>query len=329
MTKINSQQVKLQHYVPQFHLRNFTIKKRKNHLLYCIDRLEEREFRTNVRNIAGENYFYEGKGEQELEKDLSLLESQSSRIIRTIIKKQKLSVLSQEDREILASYILKQGMRTKDDRETLLVLGNHVKKHMAISGGMDKKLNISPEKLLNIIDDSDDSDDIKEVHKRMLTDENLFKFVEPISDKLSWRLLVNKTKTPFLISDNPLTRFNPIIYEGNGGLLSRGINLYLPLNSKISLLLIDPPNLHVNYPNNSIQKIYDEGGIRFANILQIYGSQRHIFSHSSDFSFVKQVIKNDSSLKMDKNRTKGLLNQFGDRVYEAVNNIDPRLYKVR
>jgi hypothetical protein len=86
MTKIKSEQVRLQHYVPQFFLRNFTIKKGKNHFIYCFDRFEEKEFRTNVRNIACENYFYEEKGKQNLEKNLSLLESQSSKIIREIIK---------------------------------------------------------------------------------------------------------------------------------------------------------------------------------------------------------------------------------------------------
>lgn len=326
MTKKKPQTVKLQHYVPQFYLRNFSVKKGKNNSIYCFDKFEDREFRQNVKNIACENYFYEDKGKQDLESDLSILEHDSSKIIRQIIITKNLNILGRKERETLALFILKQSMRTKDNRESLLLMGKMVKKHMAISEELDRKLNISIEELEGIIDDLDDEDEIKKVHKGMLSDDNLSRFVKPISKDLNWILYLNDTETPYLTSDNPVARFNPLDYQGNGGVLSRGINLYLPLNSKISLCLADPPNLYHKIPNNTVITLSDDRTINFQNVIQVIDSYRHIFSHNNDFSLVKEMIKNDPTLKLEKDRAGSYVSEFGDAVYESFNNIDRRLY---
>jgi len=47
---------KLQHYVPQFILRNFTTG--KGNQIFVFDKQEEVAFKTNIRNIASESGFY-------------------------------------------------------------------------------------------------------------------------------------------------------------------------------------------------------------------------------------------------------------------------------
>jgi hypothetical protein len=51
--------VKLQHYVPQFYLKNFASKNKKTYSINCFDKINEKQFTSNVTNIACESYFYD------------------------------------------------------------------------------------------------------------------------------------------------------------------------------------------------------------------------------------------------------------------------------
>ena len=49
---------KLQHYVAQCYLRAFAAQGGKHPNIWCYDKVEKRAFKTNVKNVAGERYFY-------------------------------------------------------------------------------------------------------------------------------------------------------------------------------------------------------------------------------------------------------------------------------
>lgn len=48
--------IKLEHYVPQFYLKNFSIKN-EGKALYCFDKCTSSRFIADIHNIASEKYF--------------------------------------------------------------------------------------------------------------------------------------------------------------------------------------------------------------------------------------------------------------------------------
>jgi len=50
---------KIQHYVPQFILKNFCLN--ENNQIYVFDKKTEKVFTTNIENVAAENGFYNFK----------------------------------------------------------------------------------------------------------------------------------------------------------------------------------------------------------------------------------------------------------------------------
>jgi hypothetical protein len=88
------QRTKLQHYVPQFLLRNFA--SGKQHRLYVFDKLNGRSFNSNPRNVAAESGFYDfvhaGK-QRTVEPFMARMETTVSRVIGSIVSRESLGHL--------------------------------------------------------------------------------------------------------------------------------------------------------------------------------------------------------------------------------------------
>jgi hypothetical protein len=113
---------------------------------------------------------------------------------------------------------------------------------------------------------------------------------------MKWILFLNKTNFPYWTSDNPVSRYNPIDQSpfGNLGLLSKGIQIYFPLSTKLSLCLCDP-NMYHSFPE--VYEVKNEQNVVFENHLQVKSSTRHIFSIDQDFSLAERMIKSTPELK--------------------------------
>lgn len=281
--------VRLQHYVPQFYLRNFALKKKKKYLINCFDKIAEKSFTSNVANIACESYFYDKGDFQPLEKELGTLETKSSKIIRKIVKSKDLNILNDSERKVLSEFIATQDIRT---RESIKDLENSVKAEL-----LKREVNISPEEAKKIIEESYDENLTKDVHRMMLSKESISQFVEPIS-KMIWILYLNQTEIPFWISDHPVNRYNHFDLSpyGNMGLLSPGINIYFPITPKISLFLADPKVFDKHLSDNTTDILSDVENIIFQNHLQAIHSYKHVLSNNEDFSLLKEMVKDNPQL---------------------------------
>jgi hypothetical protein len=109
---------KIQHYVPQFLLRNFGNGKKDQVWVY--DKSSTRSFPSNTKNVASESRFYdfEYKGQPlSIEPWLSELEGHAKSVISTILEADSLSSLAGEQKHVLASFLAVQLTRTKTFRE--------------------------------------------------------------------------------------------------------------------------------------------------------------------------------------------------------------------
>lgn len=321
MSEKNKNTVKIQHYVPQFILRNFCVGGKKQ--LFAFDKKEEKSFKTNIKNIASENGFYdfeiEGK-ELSLEYPLSNLESNVSKIIHKIVSNEKLSVISDSEKRNLSFFLSVQKLRGTASRNMLTQMNNLIeKKLLAMNADLSKVKGFHKMK----------SDEVKRMSISMLVEANEY---APHYYNKAWFLYRSKPSNPFLISDNPvvlqnLNNFGPY---GNLGLAVKGIEIYFPISNTLTLAILCKSNeemfreVHEKY--HQLKKVipdivkvlkaspdyYDrlidslDKGIPFdisydpylnLNSLQVIFSSRYIYSSQNDFSFVEKMLKDDPSFK--------------------------------
>jgi hypothetical protein len=119
----------VQHYVPQFLLRNFCGGAKPK--IWAYDESTGKSFETNVRIIAGEREFYDvivGDATLSLEEGLSKLETQAGAVIDRIIDARSLGVLSEDDRALLAVFVSTQMQRGPNQRENILALNQELRR---------------------------------------------------------------------------------------------------------------------------------------------------------------------------------------------------------
>jgi len=276
--------IKLEHYVPQFYLRNFSVGN-NGKALFCFDKCTSKRFIVPVRNIACEKYFYDvTKADQLVEINLARIESKLGAAYDKLITKKDLNSLSWTDRVSLANFVAVQELRTREMRE---FLGDMVRQFTT---------KLSEHKL---------SDDIKkqlqEINKAEYPKEfqiRMFQNVKEFSDiilSMKWILIENNTKMLFWTSDHPINRYNPkkdIL--GNLGYLSSGIQIFFPLTPLLSLCLCDLVE-YFAYPEK--MKTDNIDNVIFENHLQVMWSTRFVLSQDDDFSLAENMLEKEPELR--------------------------------
>lgn len=309
---------KKQHYVPRFYLKGFCINGTEDQL-FLYDKESMKFTKTNIMNVAHENFFYDITEEQIIEKTLSLFESRFNIALKKVIEKESLDELTNEDKDVLAKFIAVQYLRTKEVRVDLKQTAEAVLNLVGKSNIPNFK-----EGDVEVVESS-----LTGVHLKIIF-ESFNYFSELFKDK-KWILNVNNSSTPYWTSDNPCAVHNdlePEPFRSNLGIDSKGFQLYFPLSSKLLLVLIDK-KMKVSDLSKArfvkdnekrerykkISKINDlpvadflpskqivgEEQITFANNLQIISSTRFIFSSSNDFSLADLYLS-EYPIHRDKNR---------------------------
>lgn len=279
--------IKIQHYVPRFYLSNFSMINGKNYLINCFSKSLPKKMIVNIRNICGEKYFYDISKDtnQLIEKRLGNFESKFNLVYNKVINIETLEYLTEDERITFAFFIATQWIRTKEQRETIKDMIKQLTKRLSR-----EKLSEELEKQLKRANTEEYS---KELHLSLL--EDLPEYVRIILS-MKWILFKNKTSIPYWTSDHPINLYNPIDLwpYGNIGLSCKGIQIFFPLNSNISICLCDP-KIYFLLPSK--YEITDVQNIIFQNHLQVKWSTSHIFSVNNDFSLAEKMIKENPELK--------------------------------
>jgi len=278
--------IKLEHYVPQFYLRNFSIKNYGKNV-YCFDKHTSSKFIADIGNIACEKHFYDfPKGSQSIEKNMAKIESALAVAYRKLVSSKDLYSLNWDERISMATLVAIQEIRTKEMREFLRDMIRQFTAKLS-KHKLSKEIRMQLERI-------NSAEYPREFQIRM------FKSVKEFSDiilSMKWILIENKTETLYWTSDHPINRFNPIKSQpplGNLGYLSRGIQIFFPLTPRLSLCLCDLVE-YFDYPEKI--KTDNVDNIIFQNHLQLRWSTRFIFSQDDDFSLAEKILKEEPSLK--------------------------------
>lgn len=227
---------KVQHYVPQFILRNFGNKKKRR--LHVFDKQNGCLFVTSVRNVACESRFYDFKFRSQtltLEPALSRIEDDAKPLFSRVLDEDSLSVLSEKERASLSIFFSIQFTRTRWYLEQWRSIPTMLGKKLRQMSESEESLK-GLERYLRIPDKNETT-----MGFTHMISEAPNNYAAQFANKI-WVLLKADRKHPFIIGDNPLALQNIIDMKphGNIGLAVRGIEIYFPLSPTRALALWCP-----------------------------------------------------------------------------------------
>ena len=219
-----------QHYVPQFYLRYFAFSPKKKTRVYTHDiHRNNRVFPNSIRNVAGEIGFYESSYGNSIESELADFEGKVASVWKKVTTV-ALGDLTQEDRIWIARFISVLMVRTLAAKETHQDLIDGIREHFVRYG-----MEVSP-KLTEQLKYLEETATESVVDQIKTSDQYV-----PILLGLTWILGTPPPGRSFPTSDNPVVKFNSLNPSALG-LLSPGIELHLPVSSKLVLVLADVPD---------------------------------------------------------------------------------------
>lgn len=293
---------KIQHYVPQMLMKHHATGNK--HHLFVFDKDKQISFKLNINRIACENSFYDyqnAEGIQSIENILSKLESTASPIFDKIDKHTSLKLISTEEAGIISLFLAIQFTRTKAFREMFRSVPKQLAQRMDSTCRDDTISTIIVEQLRAYAEEEIKCSSIEFII------ETAVEFSNILSRKL-WLLLKTSRSFPFIIGDNPIALQNSLhqssVLYGNLGLNAKGIEIYLPISPKISLLLLCPA--YAKMPMwNFIKNAYTNGTpltchtqhVLNQNSLQIANAERYVMSSINDFELARRMLKNNPNLK--------------------------------
>jgi hypothetical protein len=307
---------KIQHYVPQFLLRNFGNGKKDQVWVY--DKLSNRSFASNAKNVASENRFYDFEYKEQqlsIEPWLSKLENRAKLAIEGILKFDSSSTISDDHRLVMAEFLAVQLVRTKTFREEWIEFPKMLREHFLRSGDQVAS-GSQAEKLLRDLSKNES----KEQTSKMVVDAPKM-YAQHFLDK-DWALIATTKRVPFFLNDNPLVRQNMLDspHRGNLGLTSPGIEIYFPLSPTRALALWCPTLTNLVHRDAS-QRIssclpdpegiigmsaslrsgvplqFSPENVENLNSLQVTWSERYIFSTVDNFELARSMLEVNPRLR--------------------------------
>lgn len=330
-----------QHYVPQFILKNFA----KGNKTFVFDKQKVVSYSKSVRSVCSSDYFYDVslldilKSQPQITEELNrcelktelvskedlikqtfltcddgltLLESKSGEVIKKVLESETLETLTLDEKANLCLFVAVQYLRTNSIRDQM-------KQFTEIRTKFIKSLKSTDEHFMNSLGDYIKKADEKDIDLSVKVssiqslEENVAEFGIILSQK-SIFLLKNTSSENFYISDNPVVLWNNNDFGvyGNLGLLCRGIEIYMPLSSTITLAFFCPshlPPINALSSNNAAAlekyEIMTKGKAMFCtrenaiflNHLQVKSSKRYLCKIDNNFNLVKMMIAKNPAFK--------------------------------
>jgi hypothetical protein len=323
-----------QHYIPQFHLRKFTD---ENEELYAYDIYRERQYKTAVRKENYKKYFYDvrpdllkkllgiNNGYDELidDKIRTLHEEQVARAFNQLVTLLNQSPLQgikieKEVRDKIHQYIVLQRIRTPEFRRRIKYMsGNFV-----INYGIDLEVDkLNEGELLDNIHNlliyglllqfNNESAELPDGYNQFFEHfiEESMRFYKQLQNA-GILVLLNRYKTPFYISDNPVNvKWHPnssayikglITPMGGGKTIDVGQSndlktAFVPISRNIGIFFFDLEFQEaLTSMNNSIGVITEQNfdiihNINLSTAANAYGK---VYGSINDFSELIKMIKN-------------------------------------
>jgi hypothetical protein len=291
--------------------------------VFVYDKSNDKQFHTNIKNIAAERGFYNFETpavDISMESLLTNLEGMASKILNKIRKEKKLSSLTSEEASILVLFVSVQFVRTKEYRTRFTDLAEELTAAL-------KERGASNEQIEALSDDELD----EHTYIGLKAFHDVRNIVPYFADK-AWIIFETSHDVPFYISDNPvvLHNDNDLKPYGNLGLSVKGIQIYFPVSPTLCLAmycpsiadeimlaaekikeldLLSPGMADQIYPDADSTRKFANGladgsaiqinsdNVKMMNSLQVIFSTRYVYDQIGNFSIVEEMIKDNQQYR--------------------------------
>jgi len=230
---------KKQHYVPKLYMRGFTDNGRLPS--YQLDHRQEFP-PTSIHNLCYENYFY--SEDEEDEENLMKLEDRFASVVNNIREAESYSVLeTAEDRMFFYIFLTHTHARTKNAKIESRETSNDLLKALleANEGVMEGENEEMRKKSLKLLE----QDKLTVKDSPAFPMQSLISMYGPfLIGDMEQVLLKDSTGMGFIFSDHPVALDNPMFKnmfdQSNIGFQARGLQLFCPLSSDLTVMMYDP-----------------------------------------------------------------------------------------
>jgi hypothetical protein len=277
---------KNQHYVPKFYLRNFSYQQDEKQL--GLFNLNNQFFidQAPIKSQGSKKFFYGDDGI--IENKLSKIEDNLARIIKYIINNKKLPKKATDEYFDLLAFIALTDLRNPVKIENTKEIFDEMK---------NRTLELYPNTDTKKILPSSTHQEIIELSLSHL------EYLLPYIIDLDFKLLINKTKSPFISSDFPLIKYNQFLEwkkwkYSKTGFGTVGLQLFIPLNSEVSIIFFDPAIYKVGDKKQKSHIITNEQEIDSLNILQFLNCLETIyFDEKASENYIRSLYSKSKKFK--------------------------------
>jgi Protein of unknown function (DUF4238) len=250
---------KKQHFVPRFYLKNFSLNSTEKML--GIFNLTHSKFISNgkLKDQAQKDYFY-GR-DLIIENALSESEGITAEILRNIINQDSISVISLKDSYYLLEFTIFLSERTacmadqldeSVDKFVKAIISKHPNTPTGINEGSFSLTQPTQHALYRAA------------------------ISLPVVFDLSYKLLINRTQTPFITSDHPVVLYNQL-NESHIGLACKGLEIFLPISPRHLIIFFDRDVYKVGHKNNASIDITENADVEALNLLQCVNAGQNLY----------------------------------------------------
>ncbi len=289
---------KRHHTIPQFLLRNFAEDGKKQRI-WVYDKWYDKIHRTSIKNVAVQSYFYQYNLDENyfvsLEESLSQLEAAAAIVVRRILTERTIDTLDVLECGQLAALISAQWLRTSAFREYSQQSDELIMEVLSQGGGDPTKVKLCVPGM--------DPDNAPTYQPMSDADHHMFaiEFMSKMNPQFTEALLLKKwtllqsTEPLLQISDHPVCLFNEVDMglRSNLGLMVDGIEIYMPLSTRICLRMLCP-KFYGDSP--SALDLTRELAGSLNNLQAMHGS-RYQYAHEDNFDGVRKFLKENPRFK--------------------------------
>lgn len=258
---------KKHHFVPKFYLKSFS----DNGKNICIFNIPSEKIILDgkLKTQCYKNHFY-GK-EDSVEKSIGEIEGIVATLFKVIVRDSFIPKHLSRGHMYIVQYVVLQNLRTKysstQTNDFIDKSAKHLLKHKAIELGVD----INNYKF--------------GYENPVLAALKGFADAAVLTLDLKCKLLINKSNIDFITSDHPVVLYNQLLeYRkkvSNAAFGSKGLQIFLPIDSKHLLMLYDHKIYGVGNNKDNVVLIPHLSDIVSLNGLQIANAESHVYWKSS------------------------------------------------
>ena len=283
-------QNKKQHYVPRFYLKRFSSDEASINI--WLVQHEKDIYGASLEDQCYKNYFY-GK-QLDVEQALGVLENNAYAFMETVETRRVLPIPWSPGHCFMILYVLMQYVRTEFYVDTIDDMHDRVLRHMYRQKMKSLGIDIDQYKI-----------GIQDVAAYAL---GVSSQTYPVLLDLNYKLLVNRTDTEFVTSDNPVVLYNQLLSFRNrkigsqSGIAQKGLQIFFPIGPNLAIIFFDDNVYAVGKQNSQIVDVTLYKDVHEINTLQVCSASNCIYFRGDGLN-VKALYRKASKFRRRKSGT--------------------------